>query len=221
MSTTTTREKLLSVKSVIPSRPAAPDRYRELFLSLLGGAGRPESLWILVTSAVRGEGVTSTAQGLAMAMSAHGPTVLLEANWRHSNPDLARAGSGVTLEQAASSPDALLGVLPGDENPLAIVPSGSGFESADAGSLAALVKWLRTRCRFGVLDVPPVLEYPDALQFAGSVDGCILVVEAGRTSWHASARARDLLQGAGLSVLGVVLNKRRFPIPSLIYRRLP
>jgi Mrp family chromosome partitioning ATPase len=66
-----------------------------------------------------------------------------------------------------------------------------------------------------------VLEYPDALQFAGSVDGCILVVEAGRTSWHASARARDLLQGAGLPTLGVVLNKRRFPIPPIVYRRLP
>ncbi len=216
-----TRERPAPVKTSIPLRAIAPDRYRELFLSLLGGAGRPDSLWILVTSAVRGEGVTSTAQGLAMAMSVHGPTVLLEANWRHSAPGQADAGSGVTLDQAAASPDTLLGVLPGEDRPLTIIPAGTGIARSDGGSLAALVKWLRTRCRFGVLDLPPVLEFPDALQFAGSVDGCILVVEAGRTSWHASARARDLLQGAGLHTLGVVLNKRRFPIPPIVYKRLP
>lgn len=217
----TTSKKRPAPKALTPLRPVEPDRYREMFLSILGAAGRPDSLWVLVTSAVRGEGVTSTAQGLAMTMSAQGPTVLLEANWRHPSPTLTDAGSGITLEQAAGSPDTLLGVLPDDERPLTVVPAGARIASSEGGSLSALVKWLRTRCRFGVLDLPPVLEYPDALQFAGSVDGCLLVVEAGRTSWHASARARDLLQGTGLSTLGVVLNKRRFPIPSLLYKRLP
>lgn len=195
-----------------------PDRYRELLLSLLGMRGRPETLWVLLTSAVRGEGVTTIACGLSAAMAESGPTVFVELNWRHPSPELAALGRSVFLK------DAFLGGGPpgaaaGGQG-VTVIRARPGETPEDLGSLPELVAKLRSRFRFGVLDTPPVLSYPDALALGGSVDGCVLVVESGKTPWQAAERARDLVQSVGLTPLGIVLNKRSYPIPPKIYKRL-
>jgi len=112
-------------------------------------------------------------------------------------------------------------LLPSAKQPLSIVPVGQPEGPLNGDDLVSLIEKLKSRCSFGVVDLPPVLSYPDALLLGDVVDGCLLVVEASRTPWHAAVRARDLVKGVGLEPLGVVLNKRRLPIPKPIYRRLP
>ncbi len=46
------------------------------------------------------------------------------------------------------------------------------------------------------------------------------VVEADSTRRHTAQKAKQDLESAGAPVLGVVLNKRTYPIPESIYRVL-
>ena len=47
----------------------------------------------------------------------------------------------------------------------------------------------------------------DNLLLASAVDGVILVAKAGSTGFRDLARTKNLLEGAGAKVLGVVLNQ--------------
>jgi Mrp family chromosome partitioning ATPase len=51
-------------------------------------------------------------------------------------------------------------------------------------------------------------------------DGVVLVLEANATRRDAARRVKEILDAAKVSVLGVVLNNRTFPIPDVLYRRL-
>jgi Mrp family chromosome partitioning ATPase len=51
-------------------------------------------------------------------------------------------------------------------------------------------------------------------------DGVVLVVEANATRRNTARRVKEILVTANVSVLGVVLNNRTFPIPEAIYRRV-
>ncbi|MBX9635360.1 MAG: hypothetical protein K2X44_10305 [Magnetospirillum sp.] len=71
-----------------------------------------------------------------------------------------------------------------------------------------------------ILDTPPVLSSPLAQALAPTVDGIILVVEAERTRTDVALAAKRALASAGANILGVVLNKRRYHVPKLLYDRL-
>jgi Mrp family chromosome partitioning ATPase len=52
------------------------------------------------------------------------------------------------------------------------------------------------------------------------VDGSVLVVDAGDTRWQVVRHAADQFAAQDGTVLGVVLNNRRYYIPNFIYRKL-
>ncbi|MBI1920748.1 MAG: CpsD/CapB family tyrosine-protein kinase [Geobacter sp.] len=71
-----------------------------------------------------------------------------------------------------------------------------------------------------LVDSPPVAVSCDGLALAPKMDGVVLVVEAEKTRWPVAKHARDKIERSGGTLLGIVLNKRRYCIPDLIYRRL-
>ena len=71
-----------------------------------------------------------------------------------------------------------------------------------------------------LIDSAPLALSPDGLAIASKVDGVVLVVEAEKSRWQTIRRLRDSISRVGGSILGVVLNKRRFYIPQSIYRYL-
>ena len=54
----------------------------------------------------------------------------------------------------------------------------------------------------------------------GAGDGVVLVIRSGKTNRQIANRACDTVRQIGGRILGVVLNRRKFPIPNVIYRRL-
>jgi len=52
------------------------------------------------------------------------------------------------------------------------------------------------------------------------IDGVILVVEAEKIRWQTVQVQRNFFESKGLVILGVILNKRKYPIPKFIYDRL-
>lgn len=79
---------------------------------------------------------------------------------------------------------------------------------------------LRKSFDYLLIDGPPFNGYADAMALGRMADGVVLVLEANATRREAALRVADSLRAAKIPVLGVVLNKRTFPIPSALYKRL-
>jgi Mrp family chromosome partitioning ATPase len=79
---------------------------------------------------------------------------------------------------------------------------------------------LRSAFDYVLIDAPPLNSYADAMVFGRLADGVVLVLEANATRREAALRVAESLRSAKISVLGAVLNKRTFPIPSALYKRL-
>lgn len=170
-------------------------------------------------------GATTVAQNLAVMMHERcgDPVVLVEANLR--TPSLA-ARSGVAAsrgfaefargEDCASTivPDAVqrgvsLMVADGERMPLPLLRGAAVHMPA-----------LRGYFRHILVDLPPVLEFPDATLLGATLDGVVLVIEAEVTPWEAARKAKKRLLGGGVKLLGVVLNKKPQLIPAWLLRYL-
>lgn len=79
---------------------------------------------------------------------------------------------------------------------------------------------LRSEFSFLLIDAPPLNAYGDAFVIGRLVDGVVLVLEANSTRREVALRIAEKLRAANIRVLGAVLNKRTFPIPSVLYKWL-
>jgi protein-tyrosine kinase len=79
---------------------------------------------------------------------------------------------------------------------------------------------LRKEFDYVLVDAPPLTRYADAMAFGQVADGFVLVLEANATRKEVALMAADNLRAANIRILGAVLNKRTFPIPSLLYKKL-
>ena len=70
---------------------------------------------------------------------------------------------------------------------------------------------MRRNADFVIFDTPAVCSQSTALACTASVDGCLFVVEAGRTTRVDARRAREQLKTDRASVIGVLLNHKDRP----------
>lgn len=79
---------------------------------------------------------------------------------------------------------------------------------------------LREAFDFVLIDAPPLNRFADATSLAPLADGVVLVLEANSTRRDVARKAADDLRSAKAKILAAVLNKRKFPVPESIYRRI-
>jgi Mrp family chromosome partitioning ATPase len=91
------------------------------------------------------------------------------------------------------------------------------FESSQ---FKGMLNRLRETFDLILIDTPPATEYAEGLVLASKVDGVVLVLAAEETRWQVVEDVHRRLQIMGGNVLGTILNKQRFHIPSLIYDRI-
>lgn len=82
--------------------------------------------------------------------------------------------------------------------------------------LATFLEEVRTRYDFVLIDSAPILGSSDSLTISTKVDGVIIVVEANHTRYETIISIENYLQDSA-KLLGIVLNKRRFVIPKVLY----
>jgi Mrp family chromosome partitioning ATPase len=63
-------------------------------------------------------------------------------------------------------------------------------------------------------------QYSDAVAIGQRTDGLVLVLEANLTRREAASAITKNLRAADIPILAAVLNKRTFPIPEQIYKRI-
>jgi len=175
--------------------------------------GHPPQM-VLVASSIPGEGKTTVAINLAIALAQQGKTCLLDADLRR--PSVGRA---FHLENVAGLGEYLLDAFPlasvlsraPDVKMLTVLTGGRPVP--DPGRLIAsepvrlLLETLRSLYDFVVVDSPPILSYADGRALAPFVDGIIFVGRAGTVTREAMSRSLELLQEVhSAPILEVVLN---------------
>lgn len=107
---------------------------------------------------------------------------------------------------------------------LFLLPSGSA--SSDPHAVLSSERFreriteLRAEFEHVLVDVAPMNLYSDAIVVGPASDGVVIVVGANSTRRDSVVKARDSMVASNGKVLGAVLNKRKYPIPEGLYRRL-
>lgn len=207
---------------------AATDCYEELKINLLARHPEKAIKTILFSGTTHGDGSSTTAINFAATLAKNCllKVLLMEANLRmpslhevfHLAPD-----HGISdLPTDGNKPEAILKKV-GPPN-LYVVTSGtrhagpvSLFESKP---FCEFLKSMREKFDYVILDGPPILSFSESRVLCSMVDGVVMVLASGRTRRQVAARAKQEMEEAGGKVLGVVLNRRKFHIPTWIYERL-
>jgi Mrp family chromosome partitioning ATPase len=79
---------------------------------------------------------------------------------------------------------------------------------------------LRDQFDLILIDSPSAISCSECLLLAPNVDGVVLVVKAGKTRWQTVDKVKNRIIAQNGRILGVVLNKRSYPIPNFIYKRI-
>jgi succinoglycan biosynthesis transport protein ExoP len=194
-----------SLEDVSASRSAFHEAMRGLRISLMWNDVLKEPRVVLVTSALAGEGKSTIAKGLAMAMAQRGRKVLLiEADLYRpcmkKDLDLDdRGGLSMVLREDSSNPDdGMVTPFPATLPNRQILQAGEAQDgSADlleSSRMNSLIKSFRGRFDTIILDGPPILSATDAVPLAMLADTTILVARVGQTPRIALSRACNKLQ---------------------------
>ena len=79
---------------------------------------------------------------------------------------------------------------------------------------------LRRRFDYVLVDCPAMKRSAAVLSIAKASEGVFMVVAAGQVRRNQIERAQELLEGSSSNLLGLILNKRTYPVPGFIYRHL-
>lgn len=167
----------------------------------------------VITSSLPGEGKTTTAVNLALALAEGGEKVaLVEGDLRRP-----KISEYLRLESAVGLTTVLIGKLPladaiqstGSQD-LAVLTSGSTppnpAELLKSSAMRTIIASLRDTYDIVLIDAPPLLPVTDGALLAAQADGALLVVRHGKTTTDQVSMAVERLQAVGATPVGVILN---------------
>ncbi|MRJ75564.1 polysaccharide biosynthesis tyrosine autokinase [Aeromicrobium sp. SMF47] len=167
----------------------------------------------VVTSSLPGEGKTTTAINLALALAEGGERVaLVEADLRRP-----KVGEYLRVESTVGLTTVLIGRLPLDDalqpsaRPgLTVLTSGSTppnpAELLKSTSMTKVIASLREQFDIVLIDAPPLLPVTDGALLAAEADGALLVVRHGKTTSDQVTVAVERLEAVGARPVGVIFN---------------
>ena len=183
---------------------------------------------VVFASPEKGSGCTwvcaHTADVLATCIA--GSVCLVDANLR--NPSL-HGQFGVEnqrgLSEALLHPDPIRTfVRPLGLPNLWLVPAGSSADAATglvtSERMRLRINELKSEFDFVLIDSPALNTCNEAISLGSVVDGVVVVLQANASRKQTARQAIEEMQAGKARVLGAVLNRRTFPIPESIYKRL-
>ncbi|MEV4987887.1 polysaccharide biosynthesis tyrosine autokinase [Pseudarthrobacter sp. LMD1-1-1.1] len=206
-----TKKPLLT--QTAPQSPRA-ESYRQLRTNLQFAHVSHESKTVLVTSSVPGEGKSTTATNLAIALAQSGQSVaLVDADLRR--PMVAEY---LGLERGAGLTTALIGAAdlsdllqPWGSDNLYVLAAGqvppNPSELLGSLKMKQLINELESDFDAVVIDAPPLLPVTDAAVLAQQAGGVVVVVGAMKVRTTELQKALDALDMVKADLLGIVLNR--------------
>lgn len=169
---------------------------------------------VLVTSSLPGEGKSTTATNLAIALAQAGETVcLIDADLRRP-----MIGDYLGIDRSAGLTTALVGVAdvndllqPWGDDSLYVLTSGqippNPSELLGSADMKQLLVRLEQAFDIVIIDAPPLLPVTDAAVLSQHVGGVVVVVGTQKLRHQDLAKSLSSLEMVGSNVLGVVLNR--------------
>ncbi|WP_423182225.1 polysaccharide biosynthesis tyrosine autokinase [Arthrobacter sp. NyZ413] len=196
-----------------PQSPRA-ESYRQLRTNLQFANVAGHAKTVLVTSSVPGEGKSTTATNLAIALAQSGQSVCLV------DADLRRpmVNEYLGLDRSAGLTTALVGAADlnellqpwGTEN-LYVLVSGqvppNPSELLGSDEMRDLLSRLEEAFDCVVVDTPPLLPVTDAAVLSQHVGGVVVVAGSNKLKQHDLQKSLAALKMVGSNVLGIVLNR--------------
>ncbi len=209
-----TKEEIqIELLPLLRPRLAVAEAYRVLRTSLLLSTARELKL-LVVTSALPGEGKTSTAVNLAVVFSQLGKRVLLvDADLRRPRiHDVFRIANRVGLVNFLThSAEAEQVVFRTQVENLFLTPSGplppNPSELLSSERMDSFLEFVRQHFDFVVLDTAPTLAVSDGVVLGSRVDGALLCLYAGHVERREAKACKNRLVQGGVKLLGAVLNR--------------
>ncbi|MGA1193226.1 MAG: GumC family protein [Kiritimatiellia bacterium] len=203
------------VRSLAEDGPESPhaESYRILRTNLTFANNNKQGGVFSVVSGGVGEGKSTTLFNLAYVCSTMGDRVLvIDSDVRrpvqHKFLGINnRFGLTNVLAQEASVDDVIVSTsVPNlDLLPSGKLPRGS-VGMFDAHRISQLIKSIRERYDFILLDSPPIVGVSDASIISSCAEGVLLVVQYRKYPRSMSSRAKRMLDNSGARTMGVVLN---------------
>lgn len=175
-------------------------------------SGRAKS--VLLTSSLPGEGKSTTATNLAIALAQAGQSVcLIDADLRrpmvHEYLGLERNAGLTTALVGAADINELL--QPWGEDNLFVLTSGvvppNPSELLGSSEMKELLDGLEEAFDTVIIDAPPLLPVTDAAVLSQHVGGVVIVVGSHKLKQQDLEKSLSALELVGSTVLGVVLNQ--------------
>ena len=205
----------------------AAEEYRRMKQKILSSdSGHPDKNLVFCSTAA-GEGNSTVLIGFANTLASGGERVLLvDANLQ--TPSLHRS---FNLRQENGFSDLALpgaqldGVIKKTALPNRfVITSGATLANPcsvfESPLLTLHIQQMKKRADWVLFDAAPVNSCPDAMLLAGKTGGVIMVIQAGKTRWEVAQEAIDQLKNGGAKVIGAFLNRREYPIPAWLYKRI-
>ena len=199
-----TRQQAVAIAAqTMPLSPVA-DAYRAvrsaIFFQLsLSDADAPSSIVIMVTSALPGDGKTTSAANLAVVCAQAGARVLVV------NCDFRRP----TIHRAFGIDNLARRVQPTSEPGVSVITNVVREDSPNPAQVVGIQRQVigAARQRFDViiLDTAPILSTNDAIDLVADVDAVLLVAKNDATTVPAAERAAESLRRIDAPVVGVAL----------------
>jgi capsular exopolysaccharide synthesis family protein len=196
-----------------PTRSPLAESYRTIRTNLQFMSPDKPIRTLLISSPIPGDGKSTIAANLAIAMAQMGlKTLLVDSDFR--KPVL-RKVFGVLREEGLT--DLLMGkvelaeaVSPTEVENLTLLPAGAippnPSELLGSKRMESLIEQIKNDFDFTIFDSPPVLAVTDAAILGSKLDGALLIASAGKTDKAALKRTREILDRVRTNVLGVIMH---------------
>ena len=193
--------------------PVNVEAFRRLRTNFIG-LGAPSQLkTAIITSPEPGEGKSTIAANLAVAIAQSGQTIaLVDADMRlpvlHELFELPNIGLSSVLQEEMDLEGALqLSAVPG----LTIMTSGTfspkSTELLASTKMERVIEQLRDRFDMVLFDTPALLAVADTSVLAAMVDGAVLIVGKGQTRRESAGTGYRQLEKTGVPWIGLVVNR--------------
>jgi len=196
-------------------RTLISESYRSLRTALLLSSARELKL-VAVTSAMAGEGKTATASNLAVVLAQLGrPVLIMDCDLRKPRlHQVFKVSNRLGLvNQLTGTADLDTVIVPTEVPNLWVLPSGptppNPSELLASERLRELLRTLRGRFDYVIVDTPPALAVTDATLVGSLADGVVLTLRSQKVTRDEVRLVRDRLRQADIKILGAVLNRYR------------
>jgi|GEM_PF-2104035 len=181
---------------------------------------------VIVTAEAHGDGATTVAVNLALTLARDTKSKVLLVDGDMRRPSLQSIfslGDGYGFSevvQGEADPDRVVQTT-GFDN-VFVLPRGATTTQLTQLNLEkldeVLIK-LKKSYNYIIFNSSPVNKYSDSVMLASHLDAAVIVMRAEATRWDDLQRAKNQMIQKGVNILGVVMNRRKYFIPSFIYKR--